>query len=325
MKIFSARPALAAATLLAALWSTAGFAHTGGHGGGGGHPGGGAHFAGGAHLAGGAHFSGATPSRFSATPHFNSVPSGRYTAPAAAARNFALARTAPGTRWVTASAGVHAVGAPALRGRHLGPGYGHPGAWGGGYWGGRFWPAAYYGPRFAWFLPTLPLYCATFWWNSVPYYYYDDAYYTWSPAADGYVATDPPPAAATPPPSADAAYPGGAYPGSANADNSNYYDGAAAPADSAAPMENSAPPDDPIPPGQFDAGRAAAGSSDHVFAYPTKGQSEQQQAQDRAACDQWAASQAGSGPGSPVNSANGSGDFRRAVIACFQGRGYSAQ
>ncbi len=53
-----------------------------------------------------------------------------------------------------------------------------------------------------------------------------------------------------------------------------------------------------------------------MYAYPANGQSEQQQAGDRQECDQWAASQAG---------AMGTADFRRAVIACFQGRGYSAQ
>ncbi len=149
----------------------------------------------------------------------------------------------------------------------------------------------------------------------MPYYYYNDIYYTWSPAADGYVATDPPPVA-------PAAPPGPGDDGAGPAASSGAYDGATANPEEAvaaapeASMENSPAPDEPIPPGQFAAGSAASGSGDHVFAYPTKGQSEQQQAQDRAACEQWATSQAGNGNGA---------DYQRAVIACFQGRGYSAQ
>ncbi|MFI4869930.1 MAG: hypothetical protein ACHQDD_11370, partial [Steroidobacterales bacterium] len=67
--------------------------------------------------------------------------------------------------------------------------------WGGGYWNGGYWPGVFWGSGFAWFLPVLPAYCATYWWNSVPYYYYNDVYYTYDPAASGYVVTTPPPAA----------------------------------------------------------------------------------------------------------------------------------
>jgi hypothetical protein len=54
-----------------------------------------------------------------------------------------------------------------------------------------------------------------------------------------------------------------------------------------------------------------------VFAYPVQGQSQQQQAADRQQCDQWAAAQ--------TQGASSAPDFQRAVIACFTGRGYSAQ
>lgn len=200
------------------------------------------------------------------------------------------AARAPGTHWAAAGVGHGVVaGAPGLRGRAIGPGYGHSSHWGGGYWGGRYWPAAYYGPGFAWFLASVPLYCSTFWWNNVPYYYYNDVYYTWSPTADGYVATDPPPAAP-----ADDGAPASAPTGAEDASP-------AAPAAS-----------DAIPPGAF-----ASGGGDNIYAYPSKGQNEQQQAVDRAECNQWAASQTGGASGSP--------DYRRAAIACFQGRGYSAQ
>jgi hypothetical protein len=295
MSIKSARPGLAAAILLSGLWIPAAFAYTGGHGGGGssGHSSGG-HFSGGGHYAGG--------HAYAARP---------YAGHAYAPHAFVGTRAA----YVGAGRGGAAVGGighgavavgAGVRGRAVGPGYGHWSHWGGGYWGGRYWPAAYYGPGFAWFLPALPLYCATYWFNSVPYYYYNDVYYTWSPAADGYVATDPPPAAGSGP-SAPASAPDGSSDGAAPSGGA--YGDAGAPAPSGAPSDAEA-----IPPGQFAAG---SGSGENVYAYPTNGQSEQQQAADRAECDRWAATQAGSASGSP--------DYRRAVIACFQGRGYSAQ
>jgi len=51
------------------------------------------------------------------------------------------------------------------------------------------------------------------------------------------------------------------------------------------------------------------------FMYPKNGQSEQQQATDRRECEQWATQQA--------HGATSGTDFRRAMIACTQGRGYS--
>jgi hypothetical protein len=300
---------LAAAIVFSVLWVPAAFAHTSGHASSGGHFSGGAHFSGGGHYSGG--YSGGA--HYSAGNHY-SAGAAHFAAPAAA-RNFAAARptayvgsthAAIGGRMAAPAANVgRAVGAPALRGRAFGPGYSHFSHWGGGYWGGRFWPGAFYGPGFAWFLPTIPLYCATFWWNSVPYYYYNDIYYTWSPAADGYVATDPPPAATSAPPS-------GGDPSAASGEAPSDGAGAAAPAELSS---------DAIPPWDFLVGSGASGGagggSDRIFAYPANGQSEQKQAADRAECQQWAASQTGGASGSP--------DYRRAVIACYQGRGYSAQ
>jgi hypothetical protein len=51
------------------------------------------------------------------------------------------------------------------------------------------------------------------------------------------------------------------------------------------------------------------------FMYPKNGQSEQQQATDRRECEQWATQQA--------HGATTGTDFRRAMIACTEGRGYS--
>jgi len=62
---------------------------------------------------------------------------------------------------------------------------------------------------------------------------------------------------------------------------------------------------------------AGAGpGSDRVFAYPKTGQSDEQQSTDRRECEQWAAGQA---------TGNDAADYRRALIVCFEGRGYSAQ
>ncbi len=62
-------------------------------------------------------------------------------------------------------------------------------------------------------------------------------------------------------------------------------------------------------------GGAAAGQ---IFMYPKNGQSAEQQATDRAECQQWAQQQAGQ------VAQNGS-DYQRAMTACVEGRGYSAR
>jgi hypothetical protein len=62
-------------------------------------------------------------------------------------------------------------------------------------------------------------------------------------------------------------------------------------------------------------GGAAAGQ---IFMYPKNGQSAEQQATDKAECQQWAQQQAGQ------VAQNGS-DYQRAMIACAEGRGYSTR
>ncbi len=64
----------------------------------------------------------------------------------------------------------------------------------------------------------------------------------------------------------------------------------------------------------------APDASGQVFMYPQNGQSDEQQAQDRHACEQWAASETASEP-----AAQGYDDYRRAMMACAEGRGYSVQ
>jgi hypothetical protein len=79
-----------------------------------------------------------------------------------------------------------------------------------------------------------------------------------------------------------------------------------------------------------DTGSAVPESSDSssVYIYPKNGQSEEQTATDRYECHQWAAGQTGFDPTSGVDQSAGSSgpdDYRRAMIACLDGRGYSAR
>ena len=55
-----------------------------------------------------------------------------------------------------------------------------------------------------------------------------------------------------------------------------------------------------------------------IFMYPKNGQSAEQTATDKAECQQWAAQQAG-------EVAQNAPDYRRAMAACAEGRGYSVQ
>ncbi len=55
-----------------------------------------------------------------------------------------------------------------------------------------------------------------------------------------------------------------------------------------------------------------------IFMYPKNGQSAEQQREDRIACERWAADQVG-------NAGTNSADYRRAMTACAEGRGYSVR
>ena len=245
------------------------------------HGGGGHAGGGGGHFGGGGHAA-------AGGGHFNG---GGHFAPAAhfaggGARAYAGGGYAHGY-----PAGFHG-GAYAAHGvyGHTGGYYGHgysTGAyWRGGYWRGGFWPRAYYGLGFSWFLPVLPLAYATYWYSGIPYYYANDVYYTYDPGYEGYVATDPPPVA-----------------------DSTGADGSAGTPPSGAQVQ-SAPA-----PGAGDQGGAI---DDQIFMYPKNGQSAEQQATDKAQCQQWAQQQAGQ------VAQNGS-DYMRAMAACVEGRGYSAR
>jgi hypothetical protein len=74
-------------------------------------------------------------------------------------------------------------------------------------------------------------------------------------------------------------------------------------------------------------GAPAMGTSD-IFIYPNKAQSNEQQAKDKYECHRWAASQSGFDPtaGPPTGGATSrSADYRRAQVACLQGRDYSVK
>jgi hypothetical protein len=255
---------------------------------------------------GGPHFSGGAGGRFFGGGH---MPAGaHFAAPHFAGPRVAV-HGAGGVR--TVAPGIHTV-APGIVG-HPGPGfYGHPGtayapgtaywhgghAWYGGYWNGAYWPHVWYHPGYAWWLPVLPIGYATYWWAGTPYYYWNNVYYAWSPGYNGYVVTDPPPVATD---SADA---------SADA-NADQYEQAAPPP---AQYSDQAPP--PAP---------AGGSTADLYLYPRNGQSEAQQQNDRYECHSWAVSQTGFDPTRSGAQAGSQAQYRQAMIACLDARGYSAR
>jgi hypothetical protein len=68
------------------------------------------------------------------------------------------------------------------------------------------------------------------------------------------------------------------------------------------------------------------------MAYPKNGQSDAQQATDKAECQTWAAAQSGFDPGQSASTepptdapSNKRSDYMRAQAACFEGRGYSVK
>ena len=289
----------------------------GGHFSGGGM--GGAHFSGfggGAHFSGGAHFYGA-PRGFSA-PHFGAGNYGGYAGTHYAAASHAAVHG--GTHYVAPGGpvgrpGYVAPGGPIGRpGTPFVPGtaYFHGGrAWAGGWWHGGWWPNVWFSPGWAWYLPVLPLGYATFWWGGVPFYYWNNLYYTWSPANNGYVVTDPPPAAgaAAGDNSWDQAQ-GGAYESA-----QPYMVDPAQQGAGAAPAQPGAAP--APPPG--------GGTAGDVYLYPRNGQSEAQQQNDRYECHGWAVNQTGFDPTRPGAQPGSDTEYRRAMIACLDARGYSAR
>jgi hypothetical protein len=82
-------------------------------------------------------------------------------------------------------------------GGFYGGGRGSYGGWRGGYgWhGGRYggWCCGWgWGFGLGWYVPFLPWYYDTYWWNGIPYYYADGDYYLWDSDVGQYEAVDPP-------------------------------------------------------------------------------------------------------------------------------------
>jgi hypothetical protein len=71
--------------------------------------------------------------------------------------------------------------------------------------------------------------------------------------------------------------------------------------------------------------------ADELYVYPKKGQSEQQQADDRFACHEWGVKQSGFDPTRPPGEIGQAElntkreDYQRAMRACLEGRGYSVR
>ena len=72
---------------------------------------------------------------------------------------------------------------------------------------------------------------------------------------------------------------------------------------------------------------AAQEPSDSVslFAYPNQGQSEERTTRDRYECHLWAADQAGYDPTYANQPSERRSDYRRAMTACLEGRGYTVR
>jgi hypothetical protein len=66
-----------------------------------------------------------------------------------------------------------------------------------------------------------------------------------------------------------------------------------------------------------------------LYVYPKNGQSEQQTASDRYACHEWAVGQTGFDPTDPSRNTNATtatpANYKRAITACLEARGYSVR
>ena len=171
------------------------------------------------------------------------------------------------------------------------------------YFGAGVWYRAYapgqfvvVAPPVGVLIPALPPYYSTVWVGGVPYYYANNVYYVQT--SQGYmVATPPPPGTIVEQPLASAPPPVAAV--------------------------TPAPAPTPIAPAP-----APATSSQQVFAYPLHEQNAQQQAKDRYECHTWAVGQTGLDPSKPPPggaTAMQSDDYRRAMGACLEARGYTVK
>jgi hypothetical protein len=98
------------------------------------------------------------------------------------------------------------------------------------------------------------------------------------------------------------------------------YEVVAPPAEAGDPNDPNAASSAPPPP-----------QGDNLYIYPQQGQSAEQQSSDQYDCHKWSASQTGFDPTQPSGGVPPDqlgarrADYQRAMIACLQGRGYSAR
>lgn len=70
---------------------------------------------------------------------------------------------------------------------------------------------------------------------------------------------------------------------------------------------------------------ASETTSPEIFVYPNQGQSDDQRDRDRYECYVWASEQTGYDPGAGNPEIAKAGDYRRAISACLEGRGYTVK
>ena len=70
---------------------------------------------------------------------------------------------------------------------------------------------------------------------------------------------------------------------------------------------------------------ASKQGSSELFVYPKEGQSDEQRDRDRYECYVWATQQTGFDPTAESPSIDKAGDYRRAMSACLEGRGYTVK
>lgn len=85
------------------------------------------------------------------------------------------------------------------------------------------------------------------------------------------------------------------------------------------------------PPARPEAATTTQPDHQELFVYPTRGQSEQQQAADRYECHHWAVGETGFDPTQPLGgvpadqAVSKRADYQRAETACLEARGYSVK
>ncbi len=272
--------------------------HGGGGGGGGGHAsgGGGGHFGGGGHaLGGGGHFGGfgghAYGGHAFAAPHYGVSGhyggyGGRYFAPTSHGFTYT-----GGTHYARSGYVAHSgfVARPGTVAPH--PGVGAPSAayygHGGHVWAGGYWHGAYW-PH-CWYYPGWAWFLPVLPIGYATYWWGGVPYYYWNSLYYTWSPADDGYVVTDPPPVAGA---------EGGADASGAYE--------QAPQSN------------------YAGSAGDLYVYPRNGQTEEQTQNDRYECHSWAVSQSGFDPTRPQQAGNPA-DYRRAMVACLDARGYSAR